>query len=427
MRYRGIRDQPRGRALPARGVTSPRGHVGAPRIVGGSPRGRLLAPWGDDMGTDGAIVFSLHMSDSPAPPPPRSPVDPAPASQAAGEGPPDWDALARHLEGSAPRDERARVEAWLSANADDAAVLAALDQTLRQWGRDEAAQPTIDVEGALAAVTARRDAEPASSAARPALTVVRGSGPRALPRWIGWAAGLAAAAALGFVTLRTPPADAPQVAGTPTTHRTGIGVRDSVRLADGTRVILAPGSRLTVDPAYGRTTRAVSLEGEAWFDVVHDDARPFSVWARDVIVRDIGTRFTVRAVTSAPVRVVVTEGAVGVRPTPVADEVRLNAGDVASIPSVGTPSFARRAATEADTAWLQDRLVFAEAPMTEVTAALGRWYGIVLVAGDSTIARRHLTATFAGESHRRVLELLSLALGARVEQRGDTVILRTER
>ena len=44
---------------------------------------------------------------------------------------------------------------------------------------------------------------------------------------------------------------------------TQIGVRDSVTLSDGTHVVLAPGSRLTVAAGFDGGVRSVTLEGAA--------------------------------------------------------------------------------------------------------------------------------------------------------------------
>ncbi len=75
-------------------------------------------------------------------------------------------------------------------------------------------------------------------------------------------------------------------------------------------------------------------------------------------------------------------------------------------------------------AWIRGRLVFREAPLTEVIASLKRWYGIELRVADKSLASRHLTTSFSGEPLDRVLEVIRLVLGADIERRGDTVIVR---
>src|SRR5581483_3924436 len=67
-----------------------------------------------------------------------------------------------------------------------------------------------------------------------------------------------------------------------------------VRLSDGTTVTLAAESRLIVPADYGRAHRTVTLDGEAYFEVVHNDSTPFVVHAGSGVVRDLGTTFAVR-------------------------------------------------------------------------------------------------------------------------------------
>jgi transmembrane sensor len=294
--------------------------------------------------------------------------------------------------------------------------------------RAPAADADVDVEAALRRVRERRDAAdvlpfrpphrtPAEPAARPAASSVTS-------RWrLPALSALAAAALLLVAVLAWQGTRDP--AGNPRTVATAVGERDSLRLPDGSRVLLGPESRLVVAGDFGTARRDVELRGEAFFDVVHDDRRPFVVHAGGAAVRDVGTAFTVRAVAGG-VRVVVTEGAVLLGAAAGADTagVLLRAGDRGELRPGGPPAVARGAATDDDLAWTRGRLVFREAPMDEVAATLRRWYGVTLRVEDSALARRHLTADFAGEPVARVLDVLALALGAEVERRGDSASVR---
>jgi transmembrane sensor len=76
---------------------------------------------------------------------------------------------------------------------------------------------------------------------------------------------------------------------------------------------------------------------------------------------------------------------------------------------------------------MRGQLVFREAPLAEVVASLRRWYGIELRVADTSLGSRHLTATFSSEPPDRVLEVIRLVLGADIERRGDTAIVRPTR
>ena len=338
----------------------------------------------------------------------------------------DWEALARYLAGESSVPERERIERYLAEHPGDAEVIAALDNAMRILSLRQEAE--VDVESALERVASQRDA--------PATPVVPISAPRPAPRrtpgTIGrpWriASALAAAAVLVFaaraVLQRKGGTYARSSVAAPRTYATGVGERDSLRLPDGGHVILGPASRLTVAPGFGERGREVELHGEAYFDVVHDTTRPFVVRVASATVRDVGTSFAVRE-DGARVRVVVTSGSVLLRS--VSDSMRqeiLAAGDVGTLERDGHLVASHDVPTASYLSWMRGSLVFRDAPLSEVSSELGRWYGIVLRVEDSTLARRHLTMAFNGDPIDRVLRVISLGLGANVELRGDTAVLR---
>ena len=71
------------------------------------------------------------------------------------------------------------------------------------------------------------------------------------------------------------------------------GKRTQITLAEGTRVWLNSGSRLVYPAAFAQNKREVYIEGEAVFDVVHMDDKPFIVSTKDFDVKDMGTVFNI--------------------------------------------------------------------------------------------------------------------------------------
>ena len=99
-------------------------------------------------------------------------------------------------------------------------------------------------------------------------------------------------------------------------------------LADGSIVTLNRYSTLIWDKAQ-KTKRAVSLEGDAFFDVARDEARPFVISTGPVEIEVLGTSFYVDArVDQALVDVVVESGQVAVRAG--TEEVIIGANEKAS-------------------------------------------------------------------------------------------------
>ena len=356
---------------------------------------------------------------------PSGPSDPSSAHSPR----PDWEAVARFLADENSTDEAEQIRGWLEQHPDDANVVNALDRTLDRLAAESAAP--IDVEAALAQVRARRD-HPEVRALKP-----RTAHPFARPSasWpttalrIAAAMVLVAGVALVWERSQREPAGTPVVnAPASKIYVTPVGSRDSVRLPDGSLVVLGPGSRLVVPASYGTVERAIDFHGEGFFDVLHDDAHGFVVRSGTASIRDVGTKFVVRNSDSVSVSVTVREGAVLLRgESDTLDRdagVVLHGGDVGDLQQGGRPRVRRGVSSEDDVAWMSGRLVFREASLDDVAAELRRWYGIELRVPDSTLAGRHLTASFAGESRQRVLQVISLALGASAELHGDTVVLR---
>lgn len=329
--------------------------------------------------------------------------------------PPDWDALARYLSGESSAEEAAVVRGWLDAHPADRVLVDRLQESAL-----ELPPADVDVEAALTRVHERMHA--------PQLTVHRG-GAGAERRGgykllVGVAGGLAAAAVAFVVArrFRTEPVHDTTVASAQT-YSTGVGQRDSVLLADGSRIVLGPQTRLTVLAGYGAPARTVELTGDAYFDVKHDAAKPFSIRTGKAIIEDIGTTFSVESDAVNATTVSVVTGRVRLRAEST-QGVELGAGDRGTIDATGQTTVEQKAVNDDDTAWISGRLAFRDAPLSRVAAELQRWYRVKLVVPDS-MAARHVTTSFEGNSVDQVLNILGLTLGAKIERQGDSAAVFT--
>ncbi|RZK80614.1 MAG: FecR family protein, partial [Pedobacter sp.] len=69
-----------------------------------------------------------------------------------------------------------------------------------------------------------------------------------------------------------------------------------MKLPDSTIVILEKGSKLTLLPSFnGKHKREVELIGKAFFDVAHNSAKPFIIYAGNVTTKVLGTAFDITA------------------------------------------------------------------------------------------------------------------------------------
>jgi len=71
------------------------------------------------------------------------------------------------------------------------------------------------------------------------------------------------------------------------------GTASTLELAEGTKVYLNSGARITYPSKFHRTIREVTLQGEAYLEVSHDANRPFIVHAQNTDIKVLGTQFNV--------------------------------------------------------------------------------------------------------------------------------------
>jgi transmembrane sensor len=69
----------------------------------------------------------------------------------------------------------------------------------------------------------------------------------------------------------------------------------TVKLPDGSLVILQPNSRLSYEDTFAGTTRDVFLAGEGFFYVKKNPNKPFMVYANGLVTKVLGTSFSVKA------------------------------------------------------------------------------------------------------------------------------------
>lgn len=193
---------------------------------------------------------------------------------------------------------------------------------------------------------------------------------------VAWIAGMGLAAAAAFALMIA--VRSPRVG--PETHVTAVAQRQSLTLADGTRMELNAHTSILVEN--GPKERRVRLaSGEAFFNVSKDRARPFIVETPAGSVRVTGTIFNVRSEATSQLEVTVVEGSVDVHPGGTAGNsagvpVALKAGDRVSA-EAGTFRQTRLSAgaLEDALAWRRGQIVFDEARLEEAVARFARYHG----------------------------------------------------
>lgn len=329
--------------------------------------------------------------------------------------------------------DRARFEAWLAADPEHARVyraqrrawtmLAGMPHLLEEAVSGAAQAPAAVAMPASGIARADRSGE---ASGRSGAIAVRPRARRLLRL------GIAACLVLGI--LGSSPLWRPLLPFGERVYRTGIAQVRDIALEDGSLVTLGAASRISVD--FDRDERRVVLaQGEAFFEVARDTARPFRVAVGDTLVRVVGTKFEVRRGADA-VRVSVLEGRVEVSrnpAAPAAETVRAAAAPAAAdTPPGAAADRARRqvlTAGEAVTAdrsgalagaapvnlpdvgaWRSGRLVYVDACLRDIVADLNRYQAGRIEIADPALGELQLTATFRADQIDGMLSVLTRAL-----------------
>jgi ferric-dicitrate binding protein FerR (iron transport regulator) len=219
-------------------------------------------------------------------------------------------------------------------------------------------------------------------------------------------------------------------------YRTGRGQRASGTLPDGSAFQIGPLSALRISDDYSGAARVVELEGDGYFNVIHDPTHPFSVRAARATIHDVGTRFVVRArPAESRVEVAVAEGEIALdasmmgapgeradtlhRTTPVV----LMAGQAASVDVRGAVTRDPHAAVGTRFGWTRGELSFSNARVPDVLDEMSRWYGDTFVLADSSLRTVRLTTVLRGETLLEALVVLETALDVDARVNRDTVTL----
>lgn len=302
---------------------------------------------------------------------------------------------------SCSAEERAAFDHWHADHDHAAAYL----QTERLWNGMDGLAGNPELE-ALAA------------------QALRATHPRSLRHRAGWQMPLALAASVAVCAMlvvfalgvfdRMPPA---------VIHATGPDQRDTVRLDDGSQLVLNADTVVSI--RMGNDSRALVLErGEAVFGVAHDALRPFSVDAGNGTVTALGTRFQVRR-NESQVVVTLLEGSVALERPDIGERRQLTPGDQAVYTDARTPAVVRMVDTEVVSSWTRGRLLFRATPLAEVVAEVNRYATVPLQLEDSSLGTLPVSGTFPmGDSESVALALQAL-LPVRIDQgNGERIGLR---
>ena len=194
-------------------------------------------------------------------------------------------------------------------------------------------------------------------------------------------------------------------------------------LEDGTVITLNKNSRLSYSDKYGKDSRNVKLEGEAYFEVAKDTAHPFIVKTDLLETQVLGTSFNIRVYSPDNAHVTLLEGSIKVSDTHHTKELLIKPGQNATLQKGGTFSIHEVQAKEYST-WAEGQFYFDDTELIEIMRELGRWYNvnIIFTSKEAMHYRMHFQSD-RGDSLPQVLNLLNSMQKVNAKFENDKVIV----
>jgi len=213
-------------------------------------------------------------------------------------------------------------------------------------------------------------------------------------------------------------------------YSTPVGGVASIPLTDGSNITLNTASKVRVDLTTDE--RRIELEaGEAFFEVAHDPARPFTVVVGEQRVVAVGTKFSIRR-NHDDVRITVTEGAVRLQDSDA--PLRVNDTTLASaLLPAGTVAQAAhtqvltqsRTSRELDDAlsWRTGYLIFDAQPLASAVAEFNRYTTRKVVIGDPEVGALLISGKVRTSNAQALTRMLHDGFGIRAEERDGSIVL----
>lgn len=194
-------------------------------------------------------------------------------------------------------------------------------------------------------------------------------------------------------------------------------------LPDGSTAFLNKKSELSYEYNPHKKTRKVRLKGEAFFDVKHEEEKPFIIETEEVLIKDLGTAFNVKAYPeSNSVEVIVESGEVQIY-TLSDDGITLKAGEKGFYDKT-LKSFSKIEKIDTNgLAYKTKVFSFNNTDLQSVVEMLNNVYDSKLTLANKALSNCHVTVNFNNDNLDLVVEILAETLNLKVTRTKDEIIL----
>ncbi len=173
-------------------------------------------------------------------------------------------------------------------------------------------------------------------------------------------------------------------------YSTQKGSISAITLSDGSKVWLNSGSELSISETKNQTVAV--LKGEAFFDVIHNEAREFIVEARNIKIKDLGTTFNIKAYEGQhSIETFLMEGDLSVLDANNKLLSNLDPGELFVYENTGNYYVDSGYDPAISTAWMDGKFVFKGETLESICQQLEKWYNVDIKIEDESLKKEKFT------------------------------------
>lgn len=195
-------------------------------------------------------------------------------------------------------------------------------------------------------------------------------------------------------------------------------------LPDSSEIWINSGSSIKYPKVFADDQRQIYLEGEAYFSVTKNPAKPFIVKTDPLSVKVLGTKFNVKAYPGDEnVTTTLTSGKVEVFTQ--LQESQILRPNERLIYNINTSAMNTEQVLPAETnAWLAGQILFINSSFNEIKQILERHFDVTIDDKTTIPASRSYTVKFLkGETLIEILDVLKDVVGFTYRQQGEKIVL----
>lgn len=210
------------------------------------------------------------------------------------------------------------------------------------------------------------------------------------------------------------------------------GSKSKVQLPDGTQVWLNAESKIVYNESFQGKIREVQLTGEAFFDVVRDESRPFIIHTNTIDVKVLGTAFNVRSYANEKntetslirglvevtlrdnpdKKIILKPNEKLVVPNRPANENKAGAQDTKKLTfMLGRVNYQLKDSSVIETLWVKNNLAFDNESLEDIALKIERWFDVKVTITKESLKQKKYSGFFEEEDLPQILEALKLAAG----------------